>query len=161
MNPVNAVDAAAGALADAGYEVAEVDVPVLDDALAVYTGMVLTEFAGNWPAISALVVPDASRYINFDLDEHPPLDLEHRSDDGSHLLEDPDRLVPGKEFVHQRSKHMPRMSYHLPGTALQARVNQLPVGPEAVGGVCDSPGVRARGDDGVELNAEFDVETEV
>ncbi|MER7010215.1 amidase [Saccharopolyspora sp. NPDC000359] len=70
-----AVDAAAGALSDAGYEVSEVDVPMLDDALEVYTGMVLTEFAGNWPAISALVGPEASRYIDYDLDEHPPLDL--------------------------------------------------------------------------------------
>ncbi|KAA5838444.1 indole acetimide hydrolase [Saccharopolyspora hirsuta] len=82
----NAVDAAADALADAGYEVGEVDVPMLDDALAVYTGMVLTEFAGNWPAISALVGPEASRYINFDLDEHPPLDLEQYLERAARLL---------------------------------------------------------------------------
>jgi amidase len=70
-----ALDDAAAALADAGYDVVETDVPMLDDALEVYTGMVLTEFARNWDAISALVGPEASRYINFDLDEHPPLDL--------------------------------------------------------------------------------------
>ncbi|RII09218.1 Acylamidase [Streptomyces sp. YIM 130001] len=72
---LTALDDAAQALTDSGYRVVETDVPMLDEALEVYTGMVLTEFAGNWPAISALVGPDASRYINFDLDEHPPLDL--------------------------------------------------------------------------------------
>ncbi|GAB3459997.1 hypothetical protein GCM10027436_66870 [Actinophytocola sediminis] len=71
-----AIEQAAQTLADSGYHVVEAQVPMLDDALEVYTGMVLTEFAGNWPAISALVGQDASRYINFDLDEHPPLDLE-------------------------------------------------------------------------------------
>ncbi|OQO89467.1 indole acetimide hydrolase [Saccharomonospora piscinae] len=73
---VTALDDAAQALADSGYHVVEAEVPMLDEALEVYTGMVLTEFAGNWPAISALVGPEASRYIDFDLDEHPPLDLE-------------------------------------------------------------------------------------
>ncbi len=70
-----ATEDAAAALRDAGYEVDEAEPAMLDDALAVYLGLVLTEFAGNWPAISALVGPEASRYIELDLADHPPLDL--------------------------------------------------------------------------------------
>lgn len=70
-----ALEEAAEALTDAGYDVVEADAPMLDDALEVFTGMVLTEFAQNWPAVSALVGPEASRYIDFDLEQHPPLDL--------------------------------------------------------------------------------------
>lgn len=70
-----AVGNAADALAGAGYEVTDVDVPMLDEALDVYSGMVLTEFAGTWPAISALIGPEASRYIDLDMELHPPRDL--------------------------------------------------------------------------------------
>lgn len=70
-----AVDAAAGALRDAGYAVEAVaDVPRLDDALRAYQSMVMTEFAPAWPAIRALLGPDAHRYIELGMARTPPVD---------------------------------------------------------------------------------------
>ncbi|WP_205623067.1 amidase [Sciscionella marina] len=70
-----AVEIAAGALAEAGYEIGEVDPPMLDEALEVYTGMVLTEFAGigrrsaPWwapkpPATSSSTSPSIRHWIS-------------------------------------------------------------------------------------------------
>lgn len=70
-----ALDHSAATLTTAGYELVEVELPMLQEALNVYAGLVLTEFAGGWPRISSLIGPEASRYIQFDLDEHPPLEL--------------------------------------------------------------------------------------
>jgi amidase len=70
-----AIEDAAVALRDAGYAVHDAEPAMLDEALEVYLGLVLTEFAGSWPAIRALVGPEGARYIELDLADHPPLDL--------------------------------------------------------------------------------------
>ncbi|MFJ2821061.1 amidase [Streptomyces toxytricini] len=68
-----AVEAAAGALADAGYAVSEIpDVPRLDEALDAYNRITLAEFAPAWPAVSALLGEEGSRYIGFAVDRTPP-----------------------------------------------------------------------------------------
>lgn len=70
-----AIDTAAGALADAGYDVVDAAAPMLDQALEVYSGLVLTEFAQTWPMIRALVGEDAARYIELGFAATPPRDL--------------------------------------------------------------------------------------
>jgi len=70
-----AVAAATDALTDAGYLVQEVELPGIEDALAVYRTLVMTEFAAKWPAIKSLLAPGGERYIELSMQRHPPTDL--------------------------------------------------------------------------------------
>ncbi|OKI07999.1 indole acetimide hydrolase [Streptomyces sp. CB02923] len=63
-----AVEHAADALRDAGYEVCEVpDVPRLDEALEVYGRMTLAEFAPTWPVMRNLLGKEGHRYIEMSM----------------------------------------------------------------------------------------------
>lgn len=66
---------AADALADAGYEVVEVEVPRLQEALDTYGKMIMTEFAPGWPMIRDLVGPEAARYMELSMKEGEPVEL--------------------------------------------------------------------------------------
>lgn len=71
-----AVEDAASALEDAGYEVEEMeDVPRLEDALDAYGRMILTEFALSWPMVRRLLTEDGRRYIEMFMERRPPADL--------------------------------------------------------------------------------------
>ncbi|MFG2226445.1 amidase [Streptomyces sp. NPDC048644] len=71
-----AVEDAADALRDAGYEVCEVpDVPRLDDALEVYARMTLTEFAVSWPVVKPLLGEGGQRYIEQGMARSGPVEL--------------------------------------------------------------------------------------
>ncbi|MYU52021.1 MULTISPECIES: amidase [Streptomyces] len=71
-----AVESAADALRDAGYEVCEVaDVPRLDDALDVYARMTLTEFAPSWPVVKTLLGEGGHRYIELGMAKSGPVEL--------------------------------------------------------------------------------------
>lgn len=71
-----AVESAADALRDAGYEVREVaDVPRLDDALEVYGRMTLTEFAPSWPVVKPLLGEDGHRYIEMGMARRAPVEV--------------------------------------------------------------------------------------
>ncbi|MFI1581277.1 amidase [Embleya sp. NPDC020630] len=68
-----AVEAAADALRDAGYDVREVpDVPRLDEALEAYDLITLTEFAPTWPVVRTLLGPGGDRYIGMAMERTPP-----------------------------------------------------------------------------------------
>ncbi|MGW6915326.1 amidase [Kitasatospora sp. NPDC054939] len=59
-----ALATAADALRDAGYDVREVaDVPRLDETLAAYDLLTVTEFAPAWPAVRGLLGPGGDRYL--------------------------------------------------------------------------------------------------
>ncbi|MEV6978752.1 amidase [Kitasatospora sp. NPDC093806] len=59
-----AVDTAADVLRAAGYDVREVpDVPRLDETLAAYELLTVTEFAPTWPAVRPLLGPGGDRYL--------------------------------------------------------------------------------------------------
>ncbi|MEV0372360.1 amidase [Streptomyces sp. NPDC050636] len=78
VHPVvrKAVESAADALREAGYEVCEVaDVPRLDDALEVYGRMTLTEFASTWPLVKPLLGEDGHRYIELGMARRAPVEL--------------------------------------------------------------------------------------
>ncbi|UQA92685.1 amidase [Streptomyces halobius] len=78
VHPVarEAVESAADALRDAGYEVHEVaDVPRLDDALEVYGRMTLTEFATTWPWVKPLLGEGGHRYIELGMANRAPVEL--------------------------------------------------------------------------------------
>ncbi|MEV5597919.1 amidase [Streptomyces sp. NPDC052496] len=63
-----AVEDAADALRDAGYELCEVpDVPCLDEALEVYGRMTLAEFAPTWPVVRTLLGKEGHRYIEMSM----------------------------------------------------------------------------------------------
>ncbi|MEU2791509.1 amidase [Streptomyces sp. NPDC007100] len=63
-----AVEDAAGALRDAGYEVCEVpDVPRLKETLEVYRCMTLAEFAPSWPVVRDLLGEGGHRYIELSM----------------------------------------------------------------------------------------------
>ncbi|WP_405922240.1 amidase [Streptomyces sp. NBC_00122] len=68
-----AVEAAAGALSAAGYDVREVaDVPRLDEALDAYGRITVTEFAPTWPAVRGLLGEGGDRYIGMAMERTPP-----------------------------------------------------------------------------------------
>lgn len=68
-----AVEAAADALRDAGYEVCEVpDVPRLDEALEAYGRITVTEFAPSWPVVRTLLGKGGDRYIAMAMERTPP-----------------------------------------------------------------------------------------
>lgn len=68
-----AVERAAAALRDAGYDVREVaDVPRLDEALEVCDRITMTEFAPKWPAVRPLLGPGGDRYIELTMARTPP-----------------------------------------------------------------------------------------
>jgi amidase len=70
-----AVDAAAGALRDAGYDVREVaDVPRLDEALEAYGRITVTEFAPSWPVVRGLLGDGGDRCIARAMERTPPVD---------------------------------------------------------------------------------------
>ncbi|WP_405745299.1 amidase [Streptomyces sp. NBC_01525] len=71
-----ALDAAADALNDAGYEVHEVpDVPRLEETLEAYARMTLTEFASAWPRLKPLLGEGGHRYIEWGMARTRPVDL--------------------------------------------------------------------------------------
>ncbi|MDI3423498.1 amidase [Streptomyces luteolus] len=68
-----AVEHAAGALRDAGYDVREVeDVPRLDEALEAYGRITLTEFSAAWPVVRTLLGDGGDRYIQLAMDRAAP-----------------------------------------------------------------------------------------
>ncbi|MFJ2862734.1 amidase [Kitasatospora sp. NPDC087314] len=68
-----AVERAAAALRDAGYDVREVaDVPRIDETLDVCDRIVMTEFAPGWPAVRTLLGPGGDRYIDMTMARTPP-----------------------------------------------------------------------------------------
>ncbi|MEU9234214.1 amidase [Streptomyces subrutilus] len=70
-----AVEDAAAALRDAGYEVCEVpDVPRLDEALEAYGRITVTEFAPTWPMVRPLLGKGGDRYIQMAMEQTPPAD---------------------------------------------------------------------------------------
>ncbi|MFJ2795109.1 amidase [Streptomyces sp. NPDC087290] len=69
-----AIETAADALRDAGYDVREVrDVPRMDEALDAYDRITMTEFAPNWPAVRKLLGKGGDRYIGMTMERTPPV----------------------------------------------------------------------------------------
>ncbi|WP_374223073.1 amidase [Streptomyces sp. FH025] len=70
-----AIETAAEALRDAGYEVREVpDVPRLDEARDAYHRLTNTEFAPSWPVVRQLLGEGGDRFIDFTMRTAPPVD---------------------------------------------------------------------------------------
>ncbi|HJD82071.1 MAG TPA: indole acetimide hydrolase [Kitasatospora aureofaciens] len=70
-----AVEGAAEALRDAGYQVDEVpDVPRPDEALKAYHQLTSTEFAPSWPAVRQLLGEGGDRFIELTMRHNPPVD---------------------------------------------------------------------------------------
>ncbi|MEU9622464.1 MULTISPECIES: amidase [unclassified Streptomyces] len=68
-----AVETAAGALRDAGYDVREAeDVPRLDEALDAYGRITVTEFATTWPVVRKLLGEGGDRFIAMSMEQTPP-----------------------------------------------------------------------------------------
>ncbi|MDI3404968.1 amidase [Streptomyces cavernicola] len=68
-----AVERAADALRDAGYDVREVqDAPRLDEALDAYGRITLTEFSAAWPVVRTLLGEGGDRYIQLAMDRTEP-----------------------------------------------------------------------------------------
>ncbi|MGO4759790.1 amidase family protein, partial [Streptomyces sp. 2MCAF27] len=68
-----AIETAADALRDAGYDVREVrDVPRMDEALEAYGRITVTEFAPTWPAVRKLLGKGGDRYIEMAMERTPP-----------------------------------------------------------------------------------------
>ncbi|MGW2177606.1 amidase [Streptomyces sp. NPDC001732] len=68
-----AVEAAAEALRDAGYDVCEVrDVPRTDEALDAYGRITMTEFAPTWPVVRKLLGNGGDRYIAMAMERTSP-----------------------------------------------------------------------------------------
>jgi amidase len=71
-----AIDRAAAALSDAGYEVEKVDdVPRLREAVESYNRLLMTEFAPSWPMVRKLVGEENSRYMEMSMAKYPPVEL--------------------------------------------------------------------------------------
>ncbi|MES9511318.1 amidase [Streptomyces sp. NPDC000609] len=69
-----AIETAADALRDAGYDVREVrDVPRMDEALDAYDRITMTEFAPNWPAVRRLLGKGGDRFIGMTMERTPPV----------------------------------------------------------------------------------------
>ncbi|MER7580332.1 amidase [Kitasatospora sp. NPDC097691] len=70
-----AVETAADALRDAGYDVREVpDVPRLNEAYDAYHRLTVTEFAPSWPAVRQLLGEGGDRFIELTMRSAPPAD---------------------------------------------------------------------------------------
>ncbi|MBD0670140.1 amidase [Streptomyces sp. CBMA156] len=71
----HAVETAAEALRDAGYDVREVpDVPRMEEALDTYYRLTNTEFAPSWPAVRQLLGEGGDRFIELTMRIAPPAD---------------------------------------------------------------------------------------
>ncbi|MFJ5679221.1 amidase [Streptomyces sp. NPDC093097] len=71
-----AVERAAEALREAGYEVCEgLDMPRLDDAVEVYERLTRAEFATTWPVVKPLLGEGGHRYIELSMDGAAPAEL--------------------------------------------------------------------------------------
>ncbi|MEV8108181.1 amidase [Streptomyces sp. NPDC088135] len=69
-----AIETAADALRDAGYDVREVrDVPRMGEALDAYDRITMTEFAPNWPAVRKLLGKGGDRFIGMTMERTPPV----------------------------------------------------------------------------------------
>ncbi|MFD9408639.1 amidase [Streptomyces sp. NPDC059989] len=72
-----AMETAAEALRDAGYDVREVaDVPRMDEALDAYGRITATEFAPTWPAVRRLLGDGGDRYMEMAMERNPPASAE-------------------------------------------------------------------------------------
>lgn len=70
-----AVETAAEALRDAGYDVREVpDLPRMEEALDTYHRLAVTEFAPSWPVVRRLLGEGGERYIDLTMRSAPPAD---------------------------------------------------------------------------------------
>ena len=69
-----AVQSAAGALADAGYQVEDAEPPVMDAYLS-WRALLLCDVRLAWPMIEALVSPEAARFMQALLGLEPVMDL--------------------------------------------------------------------------------------
>ncbi|MET9882080.1 amidase [Streptomyces sp. NPDC006430] len=68
-----AVETAAGALRDAGYDVREVqDVPRMAETLDAYGRITASEFAPAWPTVRTLLGAGGDRYIGMMMERTPP-----------------------------------------------------------------------------------------
>ncbi|MGW4720254.1 amidase [Nocardia sp. NPDC004260] len=66
---------AADALADAGYRIEEVQVPALAEALAVYSGLISTEFSLVWSTLQPLLSKTSRLHMELMMRRQPPSDL--------------------------------------------------------------------------------------
>ncbi|MFD8483928.1 amidase [Kitasatospora sp. NPDC059673] len=70
-----AIERAAGALAETGYDVREVpDAPRTVEAFEAYQQLTNTEFAPAWPAVRQVLGEGGDRYIGFAMNKVPPVD---------------------------------------------------------------------------------------
>ncbi|WP_404870679.1 amidase [Kitasatospora griseola] len=70
-----AVERAAGALAEAGYDVREVpDVPRFDEAYDAFHQLTVAEFTPSWPVVRQLLGEGGDRFIDFAMRRTPQLD---------------------------------------------------------------------------------------
>ncbi|MFJ8442641.1 amidase [Kitasatospora griseola] len=70
-----AVERAAGALAEAGYDVREVpDVPRFDEAYDAFHKLTVAEFTPSWPVVRQLLGEGGDRFIDFAMRRTPQLD---------------------------------------------------------------------------------------
>lgn len=70
-----AVEAAAGALEDAGYQVEEVEVPALEEGLRAYARLMMTEYSLGWEALKPLMPEDGHRFLEMSMERNPPVEL--------------------------------------------------------------------------------------
>jgi amidase len=68
------VRAAADVLADAGYTVDEVELPVVREAAELWLTLVLTEVRSMWPLLEAVISDDARRFLEDAFTLVPPID---------------------------------------------------------------------------------------
>src|SRR5436309_479901 len=68
------VRAAADVLADAGYTVEEIELPVVSEAAELWFTLVLTEVRGMWPLLEAVISDGARRFLEDALTLVPPID---------------------------------------------------------------------------------------
>jgi amidase len=68
------VDAAAGALADAGYEIVDVDVPLVSEAMILWRDLVMSDARGLFDLLGSMFGPGAHQFLDDALGLAPPLD---------------------------------------------------------------------------------------